>query len=104
MSFESSAESSETAAPLASQEPPDSAVVPWGVRDILKALALAVLSIFVFIFLAVLATFLLGGSRTGETSTLFGLIATIAFDVTIFFIAVRFSVRKYGCSWRLLGL
>ena len=85
----------------------DGPSTPWGLRDILKALGLAILVAVVLMIPAGLLADHLAGSNDIEKdpqSLAVLLVANMVLEVLLILLALRFSVQKYRLSLASLGL
>jgi uncharacterized protein len=77
--------------------------VPWGVRDILKALGLAICGYVVFLVIALLVILRLGLNPYSPRALGASLLATLGFELILFGLVLWFTKRKYRVSWRDFG-
>lgn len=73
---------------------------PWRLRDILIVAGVAIL---VGIIGASVAAAAIGDTDDDVVEVTAGLATTLAFDAVLWLLAIRFSIRKYRCSWGSLG-
>ena len=76
--------------------------IPWGQADIIKAIGLVILGTVIFLIPAAIAVAIIDQPNS-DAETLAGLVPSLALEVLLLVLAVRFTLGKYRCSWRDLG-